>query len=309
MGRRGKKKGLPVNGWLVLDKPLGETSTRALARAKRIFNAQKAGHAGTLDPLATGILPIAFGEATKTVPYVVDGAKSYRFAVKWGQETETDDAEGAVVASSDKRPSTEEIQALLSDFTGEISQVPPQYSAIKVDGNRAYDLARDGEEFALEARTVRIDELKITDTPAPDRTVLEAACGKGTYVRAIARDLGRRLGCYGHVVELRRLRVGPFDHTVSVTLETLEQAAERLDAEPSALDGILFPVETALQAIPSVTITPSDAASLVRGQAVLLRGRDAPILTGPLYATCRGQLVALGEMDKGALRPTRVFNL
>ncbi len=217
MARR--KKGQPINGWLILDKPLGLTSTQALARVKRLFDAQKAGHAGTLDPLATGVLPIAFGEATKTVSFAVDGEKSYAFAVRWGAETTTDDAEGEVTQRSDKRPGEGEILALLPQFTGEIMQVPPQFSAVKIDGDRAYDLARDGEQVVLHARPVQIAALRLIDMPNADTAVFEADCGKGTYVRAIARDMGRALGCYGHVIELRRTRVGPFEEGDAWSIE------------------------------------------------------------------------------------------
>ncbi len=305
MARR--KKGSPVNGWLVLDKPPGLTSTRALVQVKRLFDAQKAGHAGTLDPLATGVLPIAFGQATKTVSYAVDGPKSYRFTVRWGIETTTDDTEGEVANTSDLRPSSTQIESLLKEFIGEISQVPPQFSAIKVDGNRAYDLARNGEFVELEARTITVDDLRIVETPDMDTTTFEADCGKGTYVRAIARDIGRRLECYGHVTALRRLRVGPFDTDTAFTIPQLEELLEKDGLED--LWASLRPVEDALTDIPSLAVSSADAANLARGQAIVLRGRDAPILNGPFYATCRGLLVALGEAEKGALRPTRVFNL
>jgi len=302
MARR--KKGIPVHGWLVLDKPLGLTSTHALSQVKRLFDAQKAGHAGTLDPLATGILPIAFGEATKTVSYAVDGEKSYRFTVRWGVETTTDDAEGDASRTSDARPSAEAIAAQLGDFTGEIMQVPPQFSAIKVDGDRAYDLARSGETIELEARPVVVDDLRIVEHLDTDTTVFEADCGKGTYVRALARDMGRALGCYGHVIALRRTRVGPFAEEDAITLDQLRELAdggEDLQAE-------LRPVEAALNALTELSISPSDAASLVSGQPVLIRGRDAPVLSGPVYAVSKGRLIALGEIDRGAIRPTRVFN-
>ena len=213
------KKGNPVHGWVVLDKPAGMTSTQAVGAIKRLFEAQKAGHAGTLDPLATGILPIALGEATKTVPFAVDGEKAYRFTVRFGAETDTDDAEGEVVRTSDALPARPAIEALLPRFTGEIMQVPPQFSAIKVDGDRAYDLARDGEEVVLEPREVMIEDLYLIDMPDAATAVFEARCGKGTYVRALARDMGRALGCFGHVIELRRTRVGSFDEAASVTLE------------------------------------------------------------------------------------------
>lgn len=305
MARR--KKGQPINGWLILDKPLGLTSTQALARVKRLFDAQKAGHAGTLDPLATGVLPIAFGEATKTVSFAVDGEKSYAFAVRWGAETTTDDAEGEVTQRSDKRPGEGEILALLPRFTGEIMQVPPQFSAVKIDGERAYDLARDGEEVILDARPVQIAALRLIDMPNADTAVFEADCGKGTYVRAIARDMGRALGCFGHVIELRRTRVGPFEEGDAWSLEEIAQEAEagRLDMA----DGPLLPVEMALRSLPELNVTPSDAGKLARGIAVLIRGRDAPVLSGLMYATCQGRIVALGEIEKGALHPIRVFNL
>lgn len=305
MSRR--KKGNPVHGWLVLDKPIGLTSTQALSRVKRLFQAQKAGHAGTLDPLATGILPIAFGEATKTVPFAVDGEKSYRFTVRWGAETSTDDSESVAIRTSGARPSHVEITQLLPRFTGEIMQTPPQFSAIKVDGERAYDLARDGELVALEARPVAVRALRLVECSDLATAVFEADCGKGTYVRALARDMGRVFGCFGHVIELRRTRVGPFLEGDAWSIEELQDEAEADRLELA--DGPLRPVEMALNAIPELAVSPADAASLNRGQAVLIRGRDAPLLSGPMYATCHGRIVALGEVDKGSLHPTRVFNL
>jgi tRNA pseudouridine55 synthase len=305
MGRR--KKGLPVHGWLVLDKPVNMTSTQAVGITRRVFNAQKAGHSGTLDPLATGILPIALGEATKTVSFAVDGEKAYRFTVRWGAETETDDTEGAVTKTSDQYPDRVGIEALLPQFHGEIMQVPPAYSAIKVDGARAYDLARDGETVVLEARPVFIDSLQLVDMPDATTSVFEARCGKGTYVRALARDMGRLLGCYGHVIALRRTQVGPFDEPVAVTMDELMAASD--SGDPEQLSRLLQPVEAALADLPELLVSQSDAASLARGQTVLIRGRDAPILSGPAYATSKGRLIALGELAKGALHPTRVFNL
>lgn len=302
MARR--KKGNPVHGWLVLDKPLGLTSTHALSQVKRLFDAQKAGHAGTLDPLATGILPIAFGEATKTVSYAVDGAKSYRFTVRWGAETPTDDAETEPTRTSDLRPSPAAIDAQLDSFVGEIMQVPPQFSAIKVDGDRAYDLARNGEAVELEARPVLVDDLRVVEHVDAETTVFEADCGKGTYVRALARDMGRALGCFGHVIALRRTRVGPFSEDNAITLDELRDMAE----EGEDLQRMLRPVEMALESLTELSISPSDAASLVSGQPVLIRGRDAPVLRGPVYAMSKGRLIALGEIDRGAIRPTRVFN-
>jgi tRNA pseudouridine55 synthase len=300
-----RKKGRPVHGWLVLDKPAGLTSTQAVGAAKRLFQAQKAGHAGTLDPLATGILPIALGEATKTVPFAVDGEKAYRFTVRFGAETDTDDAEGAVSATSAARPSRADVEAVLARFTGEILQVPPRYSALKIDGARAYDLARNGEEVSLEARPIVIEDLRLIDMPDAETAVLEAECGKGTYVRALARDMGRALSCLGHVIALRRTRVGPFDETVAVRLADLEAAA---DAGEEALGQLLLSVEAALESLPGLAVGPGDAASLARGQAVLMRGRDAPVLSGAAYAHFKGRILALGELEKGAFRPTRVFN-
>ncbi|MET0408437.1 MAG: tRNA pseudouridine(55) synthase TruB [Hyphomicrobium sp.] len=305
MARR--KKGNAVHGWLVLDKPINMTSTQAVGAVRRAFNAQKAGHSGTLDPLATGILPIALGEATKTVSFAVDGEKAYRFTVRWGAETETDDTEGAVSKTSDKRPERSEIEALLPRFHGEIMQVPPAYSAIKVDGARAYDLARDGETVVLDPRPVVIESLALVDMPDDATSVFEARCGKGTYVRALARDMGRLMGCYGHVIALRRTEVGPFDEARAVSLEALLAAAQSED--PTEIARFLLPVESALADLPELLVSQTDAATLARGQTVLIRGRDAPILTGPAYATSKGRLIALGELAKGALHPTRVFNL
>lgn len=302
MARR--KKGNPVHGWLVLDKPFEMTSTRAVGILKRLYFAQKVGHAGTLDPLATGILPIAFGEATKTVPFAVDGEKVYRFTVRWGAETSTDDAEGEVIATGDGRPTVDDIEALLPQFTGEIMQVPPKFSAIKVDGERAYALARDGEDVVLDARPVVIDELRLVDVPDGDTAVFEARCGKGTYVRAIARDMGRELGCRGHVIALRRTRVGPFSEENSVGLDEIKDAAEAGED----LTTFLEPVEMALGEVLEINVSPQDAADLAQGRSILIRGRDAPILGGAAYAMSKGRIIALGEIEKGALHPTRVFN-
>jgi tRNA pseudouridine55 synthase len=306
MARR--RKGRPIHGWLVLDKPVGMTSTNAVARVKAMFQAAKAGHAGTLDPLASGILPIALGEATKTVPFVVDGLKSYCFTVRWGEETSTDDSEGEVVERSDTRPARADIEQLLPDFTGEIEQVPPRFSAIKVEGARAYDLAREGDDFELAARRVQVNRLTIIELPDKDHVILEAECGKGTYVRSLARDIGRALGCFGHVSALRRTRVGPFKEDAAISLDKLQQLSHSA-AGQEGLDAVLEPVETALDDIPALAISGDDAAKLTRGQVVLLRGRDAPIINGPVYATSRGTLVALGEVKRGELRPKRVFNL
>ncbi len=306
MARR--KKGNRVNGWLILDKPLNMTSTQAVGKVRWLFDAQKAGHAGTLDPLASGILPIALGEATKTVSFAVDGAKAYRFTVRWGIETTTDDTEGVIAATSDARPSVAAIEALLPRFMGEIMQVPPVFSAIKIDGNRAYDLAREGAEVILDARPVQINDLRIVDMPDAATTVFEAECGRGTYVRALARDMGRELGCFGHVIALRRTRVGPFDEPSAVTIDELEELAKS-DNGGVRLMQTLMPIETALRGVMELSVTSSDASRLKLGQPVLMRGRDAPIIQGSAYAMCKGELVAIGEIERGELRPTRVFNL
>jgi len=298
-----------VHGWVVLDKPVGMTSTHAVSVVKRLFTAKRAGHAGTLDPLASGLLPIALGEATKTVPFVMDGRKTYAFTVRWGEERDTDDAEGRVVASSDARPTPDAVRALLPRFTGTIAQVPPRYSAIKIDGERAYDLAREGRVVELESRPVEIHRVELVDMPDADHSLLTAQCGKGTYVRALARDLGRLLGCFGHVSALRRTIVGPFGEPHMIPLERLDSLCHRAAAGEGNLADLLLPVETALDDIPALAVSRADAARLQRGQAVLLRGRDAPVFRGPVSVTVSGHLVALAEVDRGEIVPKRVFNL
>jgi tRNA pseudouridine55 synthase len=308
-GKQFKRDKRDVHGWVVLDKPVGMTSTHAVSVVKRLFNAKRAGHAGTLDPLASGALPIALGEATKTVPFVMDGRKLYRFTVRWGEERDTDDAEGRVVETSEVRPTAAAIRAELPALTGLIQQVPPRYSAIKIAGERAYDIARDGEEVELEARPVEVNHLDIVETPDPDHTLFEARCGKGTYVRALARDMGRLLGCHGHVSALRRAAVGSFTETDMMTLEKLESLCHRAAAGEGNLADALMPVATALDDIPAMAVSRADAARLQRGQAVLMRGRDAPVFNGTLYVTVSGQLIALAEADGGEIVPKRVFNL
>jgi tRNA pseudouridine55 synthase len=298
-----------VHGWIALDKPVGMTSTHAVSQIKRLFKAKRVGHAGTLDPLASGCLPIALGEATKTVPFIVDGRKVYRFTVRFGEERDTDDADGRVTRTSDRRPDADGIRAELATFTGTIEQVPPAYSAVKVNGERAYDLARDGETVELKSRPVRIDRLTLVEMPDADHAVFEAECGKGTYVRAIARDLGRVLGCFGHISVLRRLSVGPFSEVASISLEQLAALCDRAAAGEGNLADALLPVETALDDIPALAVGGADAARLRRGQAVLLRGRDAPILHGTVCVMASGQLLALAEADRGEIIPRRVFNL
>ncbi|HEX2216481.1 MAG TPA: tRNA pseudouridine(55) synthase TruB [Xanthobacteraceae bacterium] len=308
-GPRGqpKREKRDVDGWVVLDKPVGMTSTHAVAVVKRAFKAKKAGHAGTLDPLASGILPIALGEATKTVPFVMEGRKAYRFTVRWGIETDTDDAEGTPVAQSDARPDAEAIRAALPRFTGAIMQTPPKYSAVKIAGERAYDLARAGEEVAIEPRAVEIGRLELAATPDADHAEFQAECGKGTYVRALARDLGRTLGTHGHVVALRRTAVGPFSESIAVGLEGLPAGddAPHVFPETSALQ----PVAAGLANVPSLAVSRADAARLARGQPVLLRGRDAPVLKGWVAVTAERQLVALAEAAEGEILPRRIFNL
>ena len=304
-----KNKKRDVHGWVVLDKPVGMTSTHAVAVVKRLFAAKRAGHAGTLDPLASGSLPIALGEATKTVPFVVDSRKAYQFTIRWGEERDTDDAEGRVVHSGDKRPDAETIRSALPRFTGTIEQVPPRYSAIKIGGERAYDLARDGEHVELAPRAVEIHRLELIAMPDPDHAVLVAECGKGTYVRAVARDLGRILGVFGHVSALRRNRVGPFSEADMIPLEPLESLCHRAAAGEGHLADALLPIETALDDIPALAVSPADAARLARGQAALLRGRDATIFRGMVQVACSGQLVAIAEVERGEILPKRVFNL
>jgi tRNA pseudouridine55 synthase len=298
-----------VHGWIILDKPVGMTSTHAVAVIKRLFTAKRAGHAGTLDPLASGILPLALGEATKTVPFVMDGRKRYRFTVRWGEERDTDDAEGKVVGTSEARPNADAVNACLPAFTGTIAQVPPKFSAIKIEGERAYDLARDGQDVVLEARPVDIHGLSLVEMPDADSAVFEAECGKGTYVRALARDIGRVLGCLGHVSALRRTQVGPFSENDMISLEQLEALCHRVAAGEGSLADALLPVETALDDIPALAVNRADAARLQRGQAVLLRGRDAPIFRGTVHVTTSGELIALAEVDRGEIIPKRVFNL
>jgi tRNA pseudouridine55 synthase len=304
-----KNKKRDVHGWIVLDKPVGMTSTYAVSIIKRLFAAKRVGHAGTLDPLASGCLPIALGEATKTVPFVFDGRKTYQFTIRWGEERDTDDAEGRVAATSATRPDVAAIQALLPRFTGTIEQVPPRFSAIKIDGERAYDLARDGEVVELKPRTVEIYRLDLLEMPDPDHAVLAAECGKGTYVRSLARDLGRALGALGHVSALRRDRVGPFGEDEMISLERLETLCHRAAAGEQNLADVLLPIETALDDIPALAVSPADAARLQRGQAVLLRGRDAAIFSGIVAVACGGGIVAIAEVDRGEIVPKRVFNL
>ena len=297
--RQKRSSRVEIDGWINLDKPTGVSSTQAVGRLKFLFNAKKAGHAGTLDPLASGVLPVAFGEATKTVPIVQDGAKAYRFRIRWGEESATDDAEGEIVARSDRRPAPAEIEALLPRFVGAIMQTPPIFSAIRIDGSRAYDLAREGESFQIQPRLINVYRLDLISAD-PDAAVLEAECGKGAYVRAIARDLGRALGCYGHVIELRRTRVGPFSADAAVGLD-------RLPDDAGLMARALLPVQAGLAEIPLLAVDRASAATLRRGQKLLLRG-PAP-MQGPAYADCFGTPIAFGVIQDGYFVSSRVFNL
>jgi tRNA pseudouridine55 synthase len=308
MGRR--RKGEAISGWVCLDKPAGLGSTPAVSRVRRLFGAQKAGHAGTLDPLADGVLPIALGEATKTVPFLMEAAKTYRFTIAWGVQTDTLDAAGEVTARSAARPAPADVEAALGAFVGEIDQVPPAFSAIKLNGERAYDLARAGLAPQLEPRRVRIDSLRLLGAPDADHVELELDCGKGTYVRALARDLAAATGAVGHVSRLRRLRVGPFTAERAIGLERLEELCHRGDVL-----GALLPVETALDDIPALAVTDEDAFRLSQGRSVVLLPRQVETLKVRLGASrtvsaLSGQrIVALCEMRAGRLEPTRVFHL
>jgi len=312
MGR--KRKGAAVHGWVVLDKPEGVTSTQAVASVRRVFDAQKAGHAGTLDPMATGVLAVALGEATKTVPFAMDAEKTYRFTARWGEARDSDDAEGRITANSDIRPSPEQIQAVLPGFVGQIIQVPPAYSAIKVQGERAYDLARDGEVVSLEPRPVIVHEARLIDAPDCDHAQFEIRCGKGTYVRAWVRDLALALGTFGHVCRLRRTAIGGFQEKDAVPLETLQHSMH----SPAAFEH-LRPISTALDGIPALAVTGPDAVRLRSGNPILMRANlfarlseeaDNDDLQGlTVYlSTGDGEPVALAALRAGELRPFRVFN-
>jgi tRNA pseudouridine55 synthase len=309
MGRR--KKGEIVNGWVCLDKPFGMGSTEAVSKVRRLFDAQKAGHAGTLDPLASGILPIALGEATKTVPFMMEAQKVYRFTINWGISTDSLDREGEITGRSDVRPDVGAVRAALPAFVGEIDQIPPQFSAIKVDGQRAYDLAREGTDFELASRRVMIHGAAVSDAPDADHVELTIRTGKGVYVRSLARDLAAVLGAEGHVSALRRERVGPFSTENAVSLDFLTDLVHR----DAASEGLL-PVATALDDIPELAVTDQDAFSLRQGRPIVLLPRQVETLKGRLrdgsrtVSAFQGQtLVALGQLRAGRLEPDRVFNL
>ena len=302
-----RPKGLPIHGWLCLDKPAGMTSTAAVTRVRRLTHARKVGHGGTLDPLATGVLPIALGEATKTVAYAVEGRKHYRFTARLGEARTTDDAEGEILARSDRRPATAEIAAALPAFVGQIEQVPPRFAAVKVEGERAYDLARRGEAVELAPRTVQVDRFDLVERPDPDHVTFELVCGRGTYVRALVRDLGDRLGCLGHVVALRRLQVGPFRIEDAISFGALEQLVAD-DALPQAL----LPVGVALCDLPALSLTQPQVDRLRAGQTIrvapgLLVGE--PEADATVRAMAAGRMVALARLHGSELSPVRVFNL
>lgn len=323
MARHRKKKGRPVSGWLILDKPVGMGSTEAVSKVKWLYGAEKAGHAGTLDPLASGMLPIALGEATKTVPYVQDGAKVYRFTVTWGEERASDDLEGEVTRRSDSRPDEAAIRALLPRYTGVIMQTPPQFSAIKIGGERAYDLARGGDAVEIPAREVEIGRFDLIEM-RDGASVFEIECGKGTYVRSLARDMGRDLGCYGHVSELRRTEVDPFTSADLVPLVRLEAVLEQAPAGDEAADGrqprpgpaqwpaldaMLLDTGAALDCLPQVVVNDDAASRLRLGNPVIVRGRDAPVQADEACAFARGRLVAIGAIEAGQFHPRRVFTV
>ncbi|KAJ57528.1 pseudouridine synthase [Actibacterium mucosum KCTC 23349] len=300
MGR--SRKGRDVSGWIVVNKPAGPSSNAIVNKVRWAFQAKKAGHAGTLDPEATGVLAVALGEATKTVPYVTDALKSYRFTVRLGQATNTDDAEGEVTDSSDLRPDDDAIRAALPGFEGDILQVPPKFSAVKIDGQRAYKLAREDEAFEIAARPLFVESLAFVDRPDADHVTLEMVCGKGGYVRAIARDLGAALGCFGHVLRLERIWAGPFELEDSVTMDQIEELARTEE-----IDALMLPLETGLVDLPELTCTPEGAARLRNGNPGMVLVSDAEY-GETAWASLNGQAVAVGVYKAGELHPSRVFN-
>ena len=308
MSRR-KPRGRPLDGWLIIDKPPGLTSTDVVNRVRRIFDAQKAGHGGTLDPLATGLLPIAFGAATKTVPYVMDGTKLYHFTLRFGEARDTDDADGQVIETSDVRPSDDLIRAELAAFRGAIMQVPPAYSAVKIAGERAYDMAREGRAPVLEPRPARVDRFELIERPDPDTAIFEVASGKGVYMRSLARDLARACGTVGHITALRRLRVGPFLEASAIPLDKLRAPEDTAPASPD----LLLPVATALADIPALALTQAEAVDLLHGQAislVTLMGRipgAADPDGGLVRAMAGGRVLGLCRLEDGMMKPERML--
>jgi tRNA pseudouridine55 synthase len=307
--RHRKLRGRPLDGWLVIDKPQGLTSTDVVNRLKRWFDAQKCGHGGTLDPLATGVLPIAFGAATKTVPYVMDGTKLYQFTLRFGEARDTDDADGQVVATSEVRPDDATIRAALAAFTGDIMQVPPTFSAVKVAGERAYDLARAGTPPVLEPRPARVDSFELVGRPNADHAAFEVQSGKGVYMRALARDLALACGALGHIAALRRLRVGPFSAAQAIPLDKLEPTEDTPRASPD----LLLPVATALADIPALALTEAEAFGLSHGQAISLVAlmgripRAADPDGGLARAMAGGRVLGLCRLQDGWLKPERLL--
>jgi tRNA pseudouridine55 synthase len=306
---RRKPRGRPLDGWLIIDKPPGLTSTDVVNRVRRAFDAQKAGHGGTLDPLATGVLPIAFGSATKTVPYVMDGTKLYRFALCFGEARDTDDSDGKVTATSPVRPTDDQIRAALPRFTGDITQIPPAFSAVKVAGERAYNLAREGRPPALEPRPARVDRFELVERPNRDTAVFEVASGKGVYMRSLARDLAIACGTLGHISALRRLRVGPFSETQAIPLDKIIATEDTAPASPD----LLLPVATALADIPALALTESEASGLRHGQAislVTLMGRipgTAEPDGGLVRAMAGARVIGLARLEDGWMKPERLL--
>ncbi len=301
MGRR--RKGRDISGWLIINKPAGITSNAVVNKVRWAMEAKKAGHAGTLDPEATGVLAVALGEATKTVPYITDAQKAYRFTVRLGQATNTDDTEGEVIASTDNRPTDDEIRAALPQFTGDIMQVPPQFSAVKIDGQRAYKLARAGEDIEIKARPLWVEELEMVERPDEDHAILEMICGKGGYVRSIARDLGEVLGCHAHVKTLHRVWSGPFEAEDGISIETVDKLAKT-----GELDDFLRPLETGLDDLPELHCTPESAVKLRNGNPAMVLASNLDY-GDEAWASLEGQAVAVGVYKSGELHPKRVFVL
>ena len=308
MGR--KHRGKAIHGWIIIDKPDGLSSNAVVGRVRRLTGAAKVGHAGTLDPMATGVLPMALGEATKIVSYLMDGAKAYRFTVRWGEQRNTDDAEGEVVATSDARPAKEQILVVLGNFIGDIEQVPPVFSAIKIEGKRAYALARADQAPEMKPRTIHIEDLKLLSVVDADHAEFEAVSGKGAYMRSLARDLGTALGTVGHIAQLRRIAVGPFDEKQAISLDKLESLRHS-----APLSEHLLPVETVLDDIPALALTETEARKLSQGQAipVLPVASRSPLKNigqgDVVRVMAEGRLVALAKINGGEIRPFRVMNL
>jgi tRNA pseudouridine55 synthase len=314
-----RKKGTAIHGWVNLHKPVGVTSTQAVGKIRRALNAQKVGHGGTLDPLASGVLPIALGEATKTVNFIQDALKTYRFTVAWGEQRSTDDAEGDVLQSSDNRPSLKDVESVLSHFIGDIEQIPPQFSAIKIEGERAYDIARDGDHADIKSRPVYIESLGILQHEA-DKTVFDCTCGKGTYVRALARDMGQKLGCFGYISALERTKVGPLTLKDAISLEFFEKMIDNPDQERDLSD-VVLPLQTVLDDIPVLAVKDMEATRLKHGNGIALLSRpDLARLEAiginwkaddktTALVTYNNRALAMVEINGAKLQPVKVFNL